>query len=178
MQEMPEKHKRYFLKSKDAKTLLETAQERLRVDLEQLLGGKIEVEVLEVESSRLILINGKPALFDIHGKICPTLKFEEYFHVAPKAIVDMGAIPFVCKGANVMAPGIRRLEGEFKKDSIIYVIDEKYGKPIAVGEAMYDLEEMRNIKKGIVIKNLHYVGDKTWNAIKETGFMDSLRAKP
>jgi PUA domain protein len=100
------------------------------------------------------------------------LKFEEYFHLAPKAVVDMGAISFLCKGANVMAPGIRRIEGQFEKSSIIYVVDERYGKPIAVGETLYEAEEMRNIKQGVVIKNLHHVGDKTWNTIKGIGSID------
>jgi len=174
---MPEKRKRYFLKSKEAKALLQIAQEKLRVSPEQLLGDKIEVEVLEVESSKIIILNGKPALFETDGRICPTLKFEEFFRLAPKAVVDMGAIPFVCKGANVMAPGIRRLEGEFQRNNIVYVVDEKYGKPLAVGETLYDTEEMRKIKQGVVIRNLHYVGDRIWNAIKEADFKDFLNAK-
>jgi len=169
---MPEKGRRYFLKAKEAKAILQVAEERLKVDLGQLFKGETNIEVLETETMEVVIINGKPMLFKTAGSICPTLKFEEYFHLAPKAVVDMGAIPFVCKGANVMAPGIRRLEGQFEKNSIIYVVDERYGKPIAVGETLYEAEEMRNIRQGVVIKNLHHVGDKTWNTIKEIGSMD------
>ncbi|HVO85702.1 MAG TPA: DUF1947 domain-containing protein [Candidatus Eisenbacteria bacterium] len=172
---MPEKQRRFFLKSKQAKALLQSASEELDVDLEQLFRSKVNIEVLETEDLELIIINGEPVLFKIAENMCPTLKFEEYFRIAPKAVVDMGAIPFVCKGANVMAPGIRRLEGQFEKQNIIYVVDERYGKPIAVGETLYGVEEMRSIRQGPVIRNLHYVGDKTWSVIKEIGSKGSLR---
>jgi PUA domain protein len=79
----------------------------------------------------------------------------------------MGAVPYVCKGANIMAPGIKRIEGEFSKNNIVSVVDEKHGKPIAVGEILYNAEEAKNVKQGIVVKNLYYVGDKTWNLLKE-----------
>jgi PUA domain protein len=166
---MPEKRRRYFLKTKEAKALVQMAEEKLGASLTQLFGGKIDVEVLETETVELVVLNGKPALFKADGSICPTLRFEEYFRLAPKAVVDMGAIPFVCKGANVMAPGIRKVEGQFEKGSFVYVVDERYGKPLAVGEALYGAEEMRSVRQGIVIKNLHHVGDKTWNVIKELG---------
>jgi PUA-domain protein len=164
---MPEKQRRYFLKSKEAKALLQKVGEQLKVDLEQLLQDRVNLEVLKTETAELIIINGEPALFKTDEKMCPTLKFEEFIRIAPKAVVDMGAIPFVCKGANVMAPGIRRFEGRFEKQSIIYIVDERYGKPIAVGETLFGFEEMQQIRQGAVIKNLHYVGDKTWNLIKE-----------
>ena len=46
-------------------------------------------------------------------KTLPTLLFDEFTKKASKIIVDMGAIPYVCKGATVMAPGIVRIEGEW-----------------------------------------------------------------
>jgi PUA-domain protein len=168
---MPEKRRQYFLKAKEAKALLQTAETKLGVDLAKLFGGKIDVEVLETETVELIVLNGKPDLFKVEGSLCPTLTFEEYFCLAPKATVDMGAIPFVCKGANVMAPGIRKVEGQFEKGSFVYVVDERYGKPLAVGEALYKADEMRGVKQGVSVKNLHHVGDKTWNAIKKLGFI-------
>jgi PUA domain protein len=78
----------------------------------------------------------------------------------------MGAVPYVCKGANIMAPGIRGFRGEFRKGDLVIVTDEKHGKPIALGEILYDTEQVKSIRQGIVIKNIHYVGDKTWNQIK------------
>jgi PUA domain protein len=78
----------------------------------------------------------------------------------------MGAVPFVCKGADVMAPGIRRVEGEFGKGDLVVVVDEKHGKALALGESLFDSQTVRNTKKGATVKTLHYVSDKIWNFTK------------
>jgi PUA domain protein len=83
----------------------------------------------------------------------------------PKAIVDVGAIKFVCNGANVMRPGIKKFT-EFQKDDIICVVEEVYNKFLAVGKALVSSSEMANITKGEVVKNLHYISDKYWEAAK------------
>jgi predicted ribosome-associated RNA-binding protein Tma20 len=36
-----------------------------------------------------------------------------------------------------------------------------------VGEILYNAEEAKTIKQGAVVKNLYYVGDCTWNLLKE-----------
>jgi PUA-domain protein len=164
---MPEKQRRYFLKTKESKKLLEEASVKLKTDLGLLFKYKVNIEVFKTESAKIFLINAKPLLVKSGEKIYPTLKFDEYFQSAPKVVVDMGAVPYVCKGANVMAPGIRRFEGSFDKNSVVFVVDEKHGKPIAVGEILYDLEDVKSVRQGTVVKNVHYVGDKTWNLIRE-----------
>jgi PUA domain protein len=155
------------LKQKESKEVLDKASKRFKVDLQQILGDKPKVEAVEAEFAELFLMNGKPIMARTEGTVYPTLIFKEYFDRAPKAIVDMGAVPYVCKGANVMAPGIRRFEGEFSKGDFVYVVDEKHGKPLAVGETLYSVEEARNVKQGIVLKNVHFVGDRVWDLIKQ-----------
>jgi len=164
---MSEKYRRHFLKAKEAKILLNKASEKLRVDLEQIFKTKIKVELIETEFAQIFLINGKPLLSKAEEKVFPTLVFNEFFVLAPKVVIDMGAVPHVCNGANIMAPGIIRLEGEFRKGDYVFIIDEKHGKPIAVGEMIYDADTAKNVKQGIVVKNIHFVGDKTWNFIKK-----------
>ena len=83
----------------------------------------------------------------------------------PNAIVDSGAIKFVCNGANVMRPGIKKFS-KFKKDDIICVVEEAHNKFLAVGKALVSSEEMSSITKGEVVKNLHYISDKYWEAAK------------
>lgn len=166
---MPERYKRYFLKAKRSKDLVNKASERFKVNLEQIFKDKAKVEVVETEFAEIFLINGKPVMVKTEADFFPTLTFMEFFDLIPKVVVDMGAVPYVCKGANVMAPGIRRLEGEFRKGDFVFVIDEKHGKPIALGEIVYDAEEAKNVKQGIVVKSVHFVGDKVWNIIKELG---------
>ena len=77
----------------------------------------------------------------------------------------MGAVPFISKGADVMRPGIKEVGGQIEKDGPVIIIDEKYGKPIAVGIAMYSSEEISSMKEGKVIKTLHYIGDKIWQGL-------------
>jgi PUA-domain protein len=164
---MSEKRRRYFLKARESKVLLDKASRRLGIDFGQILKDKTNVEVIQTESIQLFLINGKPALAQTEENVYPTLAFKEFIDHAPKVAVDMGAVPYVCKGANVMAPGIKQYTGEFQKGDLIIIIDEKHGKPIALGETLYDAEIAKTIKQGIIIKNIHYVGDKTWNQLKQ-----------
>jgi PUA domain protein len=164
---MSEKHRRYFLKARESKELLDKASRRLRIDLVQILKDKANVEVIQAEFIELFLINGKPVLAQTEEYLYPTLTFKEFIDHAPRVTVDMGAVPYVCKGANIMAPGIRGFSGEFQKGDLVIVTDEKHGKPIALGETLFDIEEAKNIKQGIVVKNIHYVGDRTWNQLKQ-----------
>jgi PUA domain protein len=78
----------------------------------------------------------------------------------------MGAVPYVCNGADVMAPGIVRVEGDFSKGTIVLVVDEKHGKPLALGEILYDAENAKSVRQGVVVKNVHWVSDKIWNFAK------------
>ena len=163
---MPTKQHRTTLKNKDAKQVLAEASKNLKLDLEALFGAKVNVEAVESEVGLIYLIGGKPLLFKAEDKILPTLHFTEYNASAPKIVVDMGAVPYVCKGATVMAPGIVRIEGEFSKGDLVLVVDMKHGKALALGESLMDAEAARQTRKGPVVKTLHYVSDKMWDYIK------------
>jgi PUA-domain protein len=167
MDQMPDKYRRHFLKNREAKILLHEASEKLQTDLNSFFRERADIEVIETDVAEIILVNGRPIMIKTSDGVYPTLKFEEYLRMAPKVIVDMGAVPYVCKGANVMAPGVRRVEGTFRSNSIVAIVDEKFGKPIALGEILFGSEEALKLKQGKVVKNLFYVGDKTWNLLKE-----------
>jgi PUA domain protein len=154
------------LKSKEAKALLNKASEKLKIDLGTVVDTKANIEVVEADFGEVFLINGKPLLFRAGAEVFPTLFFKEISGRVPKVVVDMGAVPYVCNGADIMAPGIVRVEGEFSKGAIVLVVDEKHGKPLALGEILYDAAEAMNIKQGVVVKSVHYVSDKTWNFAK------------
>ena len=163
---MPTKKRRYPLKAKESKQIVEEASKKLRFDFDTLFGAKANVEVVESDVGEIYLIEGKPILFKSGDKILPTLLFSEFIAKAPKIVVDMGAIPYVCKGATVMAPGIVRVEGEFIKGDLVLVVDMKHGKALALGESLLDSETAKQTKKGPVAKTLHYVSDKIWDYIK------------
>jgi PUA domain protein len=163
---MPTKHRRYALKSKQAKQLLNEISERLKINLNAVFGSKANVEVVEADVGKIYLVNGKPLFFKAGEVLLPTLLFQDFTSQAPKIVVDMGAVPYVCNGADIMAPGIVRVEGDFGKGALVLVVDVKHGKPLAVGESLYGAETARNTKQGAVVKNVHFVSDKIWNFAK------------
>ena len=163
---MPTKQRRYVLKTKEARQIFADASETTKLDLEALFGAKAILEVVECEEATLYLIGGKPLLYKADNKTLPTLHFTEFIAKAPKIIVDMGAVPYVCKGATVMAPGIVRIEGEFVKGDLVAVVDVKHGKALGLGETLMDAETARQTKKGPIVKTIHFVSDKIWDSTK------------
>lgn len=160
------KFRRYSIKSKESKRLLFEISKRLDFDLDAFFSYKSKVEIVETEAGKLFLVEGKPLFFKTSNLVMPTLLFEEFSSSLPKVVVDMGAVPYVCKGANVMVPGIVRIDDEFEKASLVLIIDEKHAKSLALGESMYSSNEIRNMNKGVVVKSLHFVSDKIWNTAK------------
>ncbi len=166
---MSGKSRRYALKSSEAKTILSIALERFGADISSYVGPKVVVEAVETGKGDLLLLDKRAILFKVGENVYPTLLFDEFLKKAPKITVDMGAIRHVCNGADVMAPGIVHIEGEFSKGDLVQVVDVQHGKKLALGEVQFDAEPAKTVKKGVVVKNLHFVGDEIWNAIKEVG---------
>ncbi len=158
--------KRHFLKEKEAEQLLKELSQKLRVDPEQLLGTKIRVEQTETQDAKIFFINGKPLLARLDGRLLPTLKFEEVLSLLPKLVVDMGAVSHVCNGADVMAPGVVKIKGDFHEGDFLVIADERHEKPLAVGIALTNSQTAETLKRGKVAENVHFVGDKLWIAIK------------
>ena len=84
----------------------------------------------------------------------------------PKIVVDMGAVKFVCDGATVMRPGVKNYS-EFEKDQLVCVVEESRNKFLAIGRSFVSSKDMTTMTKGEVVKNLHYVSDRFWEAAKE-----------
>jgi PUA-domain protein len=165
---IPKNRRRYFLREKEAKKFLTQVSERLGTDIEQFFGSKPQIEIEEFETAELLILNGKTLLARSNGELFPTLFFQVLLDVIPRIVVDMGAVPYVCKGADVMAPGLRTVKSEFKENALVLVVDERHGKPLAVGLAFMNSEDMKAVKGGKVVKNLHYVGDKLWNYLRNS----------
>ena len=163
---LPKKRHRYFLKAKEAKYLLSEVLETFGAEIEQFLDSKTRVEVTETETAEIFIFNGIPLLARSEGLLFPTLTFEEFFPLMPRLVVDMGAIPYVCKGADVMAPGVVSINGQFKENDVLLITDVRHGKPLAVGVALFSSEAMKTVNRGKTVKTLHYVGDKLWNHLK------------
>jgi PUA domain protein len=115
----------------------------------------------------LYVAMGTSTVIDNRGVFVPYLGDEGLLKAFPKVTVDMGAIRFLTNGANVMRPGIKSFTGPFQTGDVVVVIDEKHGKALAVGTALVASAEGEKMEKGAVVKNVHYIGDKFWNAVKE-----------
>ena len=71
--------------------------------------------------------------------------------------VDMGAVPYVCNGANTMSAGINDVSPEVVKGQHVWIREENHHKPLAIGIALMDAKEMLTSEKGKAIKSLHYI---------------------
>jgi PUA domain protein len=119
----------------------------------------------EIDDNSNLIKGDNITAIQIGDSYIPFLSETELLEKFPKATVDTGAIKFVCNGANVMRPGIKKFT-EFQKDDIICVIEETHNKFLAVGKALVSSNEMQEMTKGEVVKNLHYISDKYWEAAK------------
>lgn len=123
------------------------------------LGKKDEI----IEDESVIYKNGDKFLIilerdkKIPTKVIPHLRnlIEDPFSAV---YIDAGAIPFLIKGADMMRPGIHKIEN-FEKGDLVLIKDLEHSKTLAIGEAIIDSEEMEKQDKGISVKVLHYMGD-------------------
>ena len=157
---------RYRLKEREAKKILERASTVLgNLDLTFFI-GKIEAAKINPQNE-MFLSEGIPVFVEAEGKIFPTLLNNKVLEKLPKFTVNMGAVPHLCNGADLMAPGIVKISGEFQVGATVVVIDERFSKPIALVKTLYDSNDLSNKRQGKVAVNIHYVGDRFWEAFKE-----------
>lgn len=149
--------KRYCLRKSEIRELKERVRE-LGLEME---GGRFEV--MEEGGRKLILVDGSPFLLEEGGKLLPFLEWAG--GLRKRVMVDMGAVPPLLRGADVMSPGVVGVEGEIRPGEIVAVVDERYGKVLAVGEALVGGGEMMG-RRGKVVRNLHHVGDAVWKLAK------------
>ena len=124
------------------------------------------IKTHEVDEKGIIITGNGITAVKIGDDILPFLDDIPILEKFPYVTVDMGAIKFVCKGANVMRPGITKFS-DFESDEIVCVIEESQKKFLAVGKAKISSNELENTNKGEVIKNMHYISDDFWESKKE-----------
>jgi PUA-domain protein len=148
--------RRQTIKRKDARSLLDELSGKF---------GAIEaqrIEIAEFEEKKIVFLDERIAFVRDENGVYPYLG-SSFTEKLPKVVVDMGAIRFVCNGADVMAPGITDMD-DFAEGAVVVIRDVNHGKALAIGVANKSSAEITASKKGKVIRNLHYVGDKLWEA--------------
>ncbi|MBW2967218.1 DUF1947 domain-containing protein [Candidatus Woesearchaeota archaeon] len=109
-----------------------------------------------------ILRDGELLFFYHEDLLLPALKLLLEDNFLKKVVVDMGAVPHIAKGADLMRPGIVGVDAYVEEGDIVAIVDEKNMKPIAVGEALFSKDEMMELEEGKMVRNLHHVGDEVW----------------
>ncbi len=159
--------KRRSLRSSETRALLQDFKRKFpgfAADLQ----SKTAVEEIPVDDEKLFLVGDKPVVISVNGELFPALMNEEVLRTLPSIVVDMGAIPHICNGADIMRPGIKQTQGEFERGAVLVVKDIKFGKPIGICVAETSSESMRAMSKGKAARNVHYVGDRFWEAMKKS----------
>ena len=123
------------------------------------------LKVYFIDEHTQLMTGNEITVLKINDSYLPFLDQTEVLEKFPNVMVDMGAVKFMCKGANVMRPGIKKYT-EFSKGDVVCIIEESQHKFLAVGKAVTDSSELDDMKKGEVIKNLHYISDKCWEFAK------------
>ena len=150
-----------LISKSESADILRSVSDKWKIELSK--NKNLKVHYLD-NDAQIIIGNGFKIL-KIMNEYFPFLSETSLLEKFPNVMVDMGAVKFMCNGANVMRPGIRNYT-EFKKNEIVCVIEESKHKFLAVGIAILDSSELDGMSKGEVIKNIHYISDKYWEAGK------------
>jgi PUA domain protein len=143
------------MRRKDVRRLKEEAGDLLRDDTNSIIQAETE------DGITVFIVEGDIKLARRDVILYPTL-MNESVEDLPSVLVDMGAIPYVCNGADVMSPGITGIDGDFGEGELVIVRDERHRKSLAVGVALVSSADMRGMPKGKAVRSIHYVGDKLW----------------
>jgi PUA domain protein len=141
-------------------SLLKIVSEKWEIEFPKIINLKVH----QITNDAQIIIGQGIKILKINDDYLPFLSETETLEKFPNVTVDMGAIKFMCKGANLMRPGIKKFT-EFDKDKLVCIIEESQHKFLAVGKSMVASSELEEMQKGEVIKNMHYISDNFW----ETG---------
>jgi PUA-domain protein len=163
---------RHFIKSSEIKDLKEDILKQYNQPfLERVFPPKSKVELILTEKGdTLYAVNNELKLWKSkeHGFIPVLTQLVNNKLALKKVVVDMGAIKFITiNAADIMRPGITKIDPSIKRGDIIEIVDETHGRSLAIGKAMYDADEMEKKDSGKVIKNLHTIQDSVWEFEKQ-----------
>ena len=151
-----------LISKSETSKILEQIKLQWKIDLPK----QKNIKTHDVNEKGVIITGNGITAIKIGDDILPFLDDVQILEKFPYVTVDMGAVKFVCKGANVMRPGITRFS-DFESGEIVCVIEESQNKFLAVGKAEMSSKEVEDTNRGEVIKNIHYISDDFWESKKE-----------
>jgi predicted RNA-binding protein (TIGR00451 family) len=153
--------KKWVLSRRDSAELIAKVESDLGLQLN--LPRSAQAECAEPEEGVVFVDLDKFVFVQTGGKFIPFLGSGNVLALFPGVVVDEGAIRFLLNGADVMRPGIRKLDDWGGEGRMVIVREEKKGRAIAVGVSTVAVAEARSMTKGSCLKNIHHVGDRYWN---------------
>ena len=155
--------KRHSIRKTQAAALYEALRAQIGESAELFRSDRLELLTTSAGLS-LYLVDKKPQLMESGCGVFPTLRgLLEHPVLQRLVVVDAGAVPFVVNGADIMRPGIVSVTDDILAQQPVQVREERHGKPLAVGIALYDAADIRQRTTGKMVKTIHYVGDDLWN---------------
>ena len=110
------------------------------------------VKVHQISNDAQIITGQGLKILKINEDYLPFLSETEMLKKFPNVEVDMGAVKFMCKGANLMRPGIKKFT-EFEKGNLVCIVEETHHKFLAVGKSLVSSTDLENMEKGEIIQN-------------------------
>jgi PUA domain protein len=161
---------RHFIRKSEIKPIKdEILRQYDQKFVDQIFPSKSNVEVIETEAGdTLFAINNVLKLWKSKEGYIPVLTLLLNNEIEMKTIiVDFGAIRYVANGADVMRPGITKIDRSIQKGDIVAIREETKNRALAVGKALFDAPELEAKDSGKVVKNLHTIQDSVWEFEKQ-----------
>jgi PUA domain protein len=154
--------KRKRLRAKEVKAYSEEIEKRLGVPS---FTADDAVDLAESSEFNVIFVNGEILAMVCEGMTFLTVRgILKYKPQRMFVTVDMGAVPYVTNGADIMAPGIVDADPGINTGDMVWVRDVKNLVPLAIGITSVSGEELKKGGKGKVIRSVHNVSDKLWRS--------------
>ncbi len=155
---------RHRLKQKDRRMVQQRIQE---VFAESIIDEDAVIEKGRIDEKEILFIDNNPCFFKDDNTLFFTIPGILSLHPSKReVVVDMGAVRFVTNGADVMSPGIIDADKTIETGQQVWIGDEQHHKPLAVGIALIDGEEMIAADAGKAVKMKHYIGDQLWKKLQ------------
>jgi PUA domain protein len=155
--------KRHAIKKSQISALLKKLHETIGEDAS--LYDAPMIEIAETASKfNIYVIDKKSLIMEQDTWAFPTLRGAILRPFSGRRIVvDMGTVPYMINGADVMRPGVVSVTDDVVAGRPALVVDENHNKPLAVVISLYDAAEIIALGMGRVAKNMHHIGDDLWN---------------
>ena len=125
--------------------LLKIVSEKWKIDVPKIKNLK----VYEIDDETQLITGKDIKILKIKDEYLPFLSEISTLEKFPFVQVDMGAVKFMCKGANLMRPGIKKFS-DFSKDDIVCIVEESQNKFLAIGKSEVDSSELENMDLSLI----------------------------